>query len=554
MNASRPTAVGRANSMLAFGENSAIVTALVAQAGPKAAAGIRFKGPVRCDESTLEHLNAIVLPIVERICASLGMPCLGAVICVRTPGAVSANDLPSCVSGYSLDAATLVALLSACTGLPVLQGVAITGHIASTDGDIAAVSALPAKLQAAAADPDIEVVVYPHLEASLSSMAPAAAEQAAGALAQARERLRVSAVCDVAELCQAVFTEQGIIMAALRHGFFGRSATAAIAEDPVGRAAEWILADHEGRFWTVLERLLLAGEIDAARKLLRARARFQIEREAYAEGLGRRLLQLLQSLPPAVLRIKSVPPLLSMRDCIELSQFAAESDYDDVRALQQAAAGKSLSRAAPVVEPEASTPRAPQSGNAALDAVLSEINALTLAKRIGLPIDAARASYQLESSTVDSKVEFLDIVTGFGLHLLRRSGWAPAPLDATAAAAEGLDLLRKAFPAEEQYNAALAEAMHGTKGGLRVVLDAITDRFKKDQSAKHVNRVLVEALDPLDHEEKVAFMTAFLARLAPHLSADIRSEPPERFAGHWKEITRAYVESLDRVNELLRTF
>lgn len=551
---------GRAKTVLVFGNGDA-ATAALSSVIVQAHAGrrrehVHFSGPVTFDETTAEHVRGLVAPIADRVFELLSLPRRDLEIPMTNLGAASGGDLAARVSGFSADVPILLAILSARLGMPVPNDLVATGHLASAVGEIAFVKAIPAKLTAALADPSIQRFVHPDLdrEISLRVLTPNEAQRATGAIASAKETIRTVSVGDIAELVQAVFADEAIVHAGLRERFFAAHMPESAAPDPLVRTARFLAEGNENRFWIVLERLLLAGESDAARRLLAARARYQIERETYAEGFGRRLLQLLQSLPPAVLRIKSVRPLLSMRSCIELSQFAAENDYDDVQALHLVAAGKPLNRSAPVIDPEASTQRPPESGNATLDVVLSEINALTLAERIGLPIDAARAWYQLGSSTVDSKDEFQDIVTAFGQHLLRRSGWATTPLDPAAAAAEGLDLLRKAFPAEEQYNAALAEAVHGAKGGLRVVLDAITDRFKKEQTAKHVNRVLVEALDPLDHEEKVAFMTAFLARLAPHLTADIQSEPPERYAGHWKEITRAYVESLDRVNELLRTF
>ena len=67
-----------------------------------------------------------------------------------------------------------------------------------------------------------------------------------------------------------------------------------------------------------------------------------------------------------------------------------------------------------------------------------------------------------------------------------------------------------------------------------------------------MNRVLKEALDPLDWDSKVSLMAALLERLKPHLPAELQHEPPERFAHDYETIVQIYVHSLDRVKERLK--
>ena len=50
----------------------------------------------------------------------------------------------------------------------------------------------------------------------------------------------------------------------------------------------------------------------------------------------------------------------------------------------------------------------------------------------------------------------------------------------------------------------------------------------------------------------LALMRALLARLAPHLPPDIVDQPPERYANHFEAVARAYVDSMERVNQLMR--
>ena len=101
--------------------------------------------------------------------------------------------------------------------------------------------------------------------------------------------------------------------------------------------------------------------------------------------------------------------------------------------------------------------------------------------------------------------------------------------------------------------AALAEARNATNGGLRYIFDLMTEQFKHDQLEKHINFVLKSELDPLDWDGKVALIDALLASLKAHLPTEIISQPPERYAGHYDNIVRAYVESMDQVKLFFRT-
>ena len=80
----------------------------------------------------------------------------------------------------------------------------------------------------------------------------------------------------------------------------------------------------------------------------------------------------------------------------------------------------------------------------------------------------------------------------------------------------------------------------------------MTERYKAEQQASHTTGILREALDSLDWDASVAFMAAFLDRIGPHLPAELRSQPPQRFARHYEEIVKAYVRSLDSVRQVLR--
>lgn len=553
-------AIGRAKTALVFNQGEearAVITAVVASVRDDTDADrIRFSGSVVFEPAAVQHVVKVILPIADRVTLSLGLPRRNYTLSVANLGAASASDLGVEVSGFSADLPVLLTLLSASLDMSIPSNLVSTGHVASPDGDLAAVKALPTKIGAAVADEAIQRFVYAATgrDRSLDLLAPAELQRIEQALDWARDKLSVICVADVAELTEAVFDDEAIALASLRSGFLAMSVATQGDMHPIGRTVAYLARGNDERFWSALERRLLAEDKDRADVLLQAWIAAHVGKRSYPSGFGVRLLQLVRSLPPAVRRLRTMMPLLSTRDCIVLSQFAGDADHDDVRSLYAAATR--------VEEPHlrACHPEESQlvlTGNdqpdSLLDAVLAAIEPLHLAKQIAIPIDSARATYTLGSSVATCYEEFSDVVASFYLHLLRHTGVVSGPVLPRSVAADALELLERAFSRNGGVKGAFAEARDGTRGGLRYVLDVIADWHRYEEQRKQVRRVLSEALDPLDWNRKVAFIQALLDRLAPHLPAEIRSQPPTRFARHWEEIVQAYAQSLGQVHLLLRT-
>ena len=557
---SRPATIGRAKTVLVFGQGQsakAVVTTIIAKLRRRSGRKrLCFAGPVVFGAELIEHLRHTVLPAIDQIAQLLDLKRRNFELSVVNLGAASVSDIGLSVSGYSADLAVLLALLSAQLKMPLDQDVVVTGHVASSDGDIRPVKSLPAKLAAAAQDPDVEVFVYPSLKAdgSLRVLAPEGKDRTETAIIAAKDEIRTIAVGDICELVGFGLDDEAMVLGSLRSGFFELEETPDSQGTPVERMVMLLATCNEQRFWRVLEGHLLSGTAASAKGLLLARARYHVRRKRYPEGFGRELLLLVQSLPPATLRLKIAFPLLPMDKCLQMGRFAGHADHQDLQCLLDAALGRISSRTEKPGTEVKSAVQEQSAASAAVDTVASQIGADALAEKIGLPIDTARATYVMPEVTIESHDVFHDTIAAFYLALLRHTGAAGASTDNQAVASEAYSLLERAFRDQGGANAALAEARHGTKGGVRFVLDVMTEQFKNEQQTKHVSRILKEALDPLDWDATVAFMAAFLERIGPQLPPEMRSQPPQRFARHYQEIVQTYVRSVDRVKELLRTF
>ena len=143
--------IARVNTVLVYksGTSSrAVVSTVVAKVLPhKSQTRIRFVGPVKFNDKSIAYLNDVVWSIANVILKALGSKNKSFEISIVNLEAASALDLNCTVGGYSADVAVLLALLSASLQFAIPMDSVVTGHIASTDGDIRIVKEIPAKIK-----------------------------------------------------------------------------------------------------------------------------------------------------------------------------------------------------------------------------------------------------------------------------------------------------------------------------------------------------------------------------------------------------------------------
>ena len=550
---------GRVNLVLVLGQEqeatAALSTVVVYAFEQKNDERICITGPTTIHEKTAKHLKEMVIPIVDQILETLALPQKNFEICVTNIEVSSINDIGLSISGNSLDVPILIGMISAALEIPINKDILSTGHIASLNGDIRMVSGLQAKLKAAIDSRFVNTFVHPDLDqdGSLDSLSPAKKQRIAGAIAMAKRTLYLTAIRDINDLVRVAFSDEHIVLASLKTGFYETSSPGSNTDSPIGKAARFLCLNNTLRFWKTLERQLMEARNNDVRNFLHAMADFHLQQKTYPKNIGHNLFQLMQSLPPETRRFKITFPLLPMTQCIGLSQFAKESDHEDVKFLFNATSGEIIEQSTRLSENMSSGDAgADEYGNDRLSLIFSEIGADALSV-IGLPIDLARATYLLDSLNVRSYNDFVDTITSFFIHLVRHTRKISEPVDRATAGGEAIALLERAFSRNGGFNAALSESKTPVNGGLRFILDRLVEQFKMEQQEKHVNHILKSALDPLDWESKVDLMEALLKHLQPHLPADILSQSPDRFAGQYEAIVKAYVRSSDQIKSLFRS-
>jgi hypothetical protein len=557
----RSPEIGRAKTVIIHSETArepvGIVSEIVSRVSPEDdGERLVVLGPVYFRDKSWQHIKSIVLPVIDRITEGLNISKRHYEVSVVNAGATGASGTGIEIGGFSADLPLALAILSSSLQLAIRQDVVSTGHIASLAGDVAPVRGLPAKLKAAIQAPGVSAFIVPDLDkdSSLKSLTPIEYQAAKESLLARKGEIRIYSIRTIFDAIKILMEDESIVLGSLKSGFFNMSATAGDTEGVLSRAIAHLAEGNEKRFWDALEHLILDHHTENAHSLLRSYADFHIRNHRYPEKLGEKLFRLVISLPPATRKLDYLFPLLPMASCIELSQHAKGNDHDDVRQLHKAAFGEGLDGLSHQVKETGAIQLSGDSGEKGLvEKIMAELSEDNLAEKVGQRYDEARGRFVMSSVTVKDGFEFNETITAFYAHMFRHTSSSAGSLERSALSSDALDLLEEAFGHKGGYRAALSEGKHGTNGGMRVVLDTITEHFKQKEKGKYINRVFKESIDPSDWDAKVRLTAALQERIEPYLPADLKGLPARKLARHWEEIIRCYVESMDKVSDLFKS-
>lgn len=532
----------------------AFVTPITARIRPaRGRRRLQVCGPARLDLLLLQHVLDTILPLIDLIADLLHL-------FVRRPtfelsfancAAASVLERGMCITDFSADVALFLATFAALLHLRLPQNVVATGHMRSREGELGPVAHLGLRVDAVRRTRGLRRFVYPTMpeDLSLEALGPHDTAGAGLALARASHQLSIRTAADVYELVRIVFDQPTeIVRASLKAGFFRRAGQVEDDGSAVSAIAQYLTSDLDAYFWQALETQLLAGDTRAARELVTLHARFQERSGVYSSGWGRRLLSLVSSLPGTMLAIKSPFPLLTPRSCAALAKYATADDHADLACLQQAVSG-SFERPGQATQSGAEQHQV----RAVTQAILDEISVKTLATKIGQPIDTARLGFSPVSNTTTSTREFDETVTSLHLAMLRCLGTDPGPANIHYTA-EALALLSRAFATEGGTPAARVEAATGTHGGLRFVLDKLTDQLTHELQIAHIRQVAETTINARPWHERRLIIDTLCAEVTGPGLAELPESRREQLTQHAAEFLVDYVRIRDELHRRLRSF
>lgn len=547
--------IGRAKTALVSDSQKAVISAIVARGTEQQAEGkrLRFCGTVKFSGSIRKRIKDTILPIIDRIVDTLDLDGKNFEISAVNLGAASAQDVGITVSGFSADLAIILAMLSEALQIPVSDNFVATGHIASGEGDISAVKGIPAKAKAAKKDNSIKWFIQPNFEKdeSLKALFPDQRARSIEAIDPGERSLRSKEVGNIGQLIRLVFTEENIVRASLREGFYNISKIPAQFNNPLQDVVSFLTENNQKRFWDILDYHFLSGHCEKSRELLRSFAQFYIRRKEYPKGFGARLFQLIRSVPPALRKLKIDFPILDQGLCNDLITFAGNDDYDDISLLLDAVRGRNIANSSPInIQPEI---QVSDSEGMVFDTIVSMINEQALAEKFGI-IDSARACFALSSPEIETYQSFIDILEAYIIHLQRHIGSSFEMPNTDASRNKAVELLKKTFYNKGGDKAAFVRARDGTQGGIRSILDMITEQCKAEKQDAYIDRVLKDAIPDMTLDERVKCIQAIMKKIGQFLPEEIRNQPPKRFARNddtLRTIILTYVKCRDKFNQSL---
>jgi len=545
-------AIGRAKAVITSPAGGIITTLIARKTNTQTSERLAFSGSVVFEDAVITHISSSVFPIVESILASLDIPVPSLDLSAVNSAATSSSDIGMTIQGFSADIPIFLALLSAALELPVCQDMVFTGHIASPDGDVNQVKGLSQKSEAAVLDPGITTFVFPNLysDMSLKVLKPKEYETVKASVHGCRGRIRLIQISSIADLLEKTLDSDSIVTASLRSGFFYGS-NRGEKGNHVYWSAQYLTQSNPKRFWNAMEKTLFSKNSKRCHELLRLFATYHISAEKYPSRAGEQLNRLVLSLPLPVKNIPGLFPLLPKEQYITLIQYAGKKDHTDISYLHNSLYRETGSQRSSISAPRQKT-YGKKDEYRPIDAVLDQLNQDYIETQVTRVYDEARASFILDKITVNSHEELLAVLTGFYTHVLRYNDSETGHVDQACMETEALDLFTRAFPGKQRNRDALAEARHGTRGGIRYILDTLTEFLKQEARQKYIVKTFNDAIDPLDYEARLAMIKDLLKREEGRLPSDITSQPPEKFADDYEAIIQAYVESITKVTDIFK--
>jgi hypothetical protein len=190
-----------------------------------------------------------------------------------------------------------------------------------------------------------------------------------------------------------------------------------------------------------------------------------------------------------------------------------------------------------------------------LEYLLTALDDVVIAREVAVPHDEARMLYSLSKNTVDSFDEFSDVIADYYNYHVGRCVAHGGFLSRTEAAGRAKEVIEQEYRRQGGNTmTAYNDAHDGTNGGVRIVLDRITEKLKAESVERYVRDAFDRYVDPSSWEQKVDIMRQFIARFGHMLSSSIHAHQPERYAQNYEELIKQYVESLRNTSSVFRRF
>jgi len=185
--------------------------------------------------------------------------------------------------------------------------------------------------------------------------------------------------------------------------------------------------------------------------------------------------------------------------------------------------------------------------------LMAELDERNIARRVGIPHDEARMRYALSSNTVQNFDEFTRIISDYYSRHFTACVSHGGRLSASEAASAAKELLEREYRRRGgDIVTAYNDAHDGTNGGMRVILDTISEGLKAESVERYIRDAFDRYVAPNLWEQKVEIIRQFIVQCGVHLASSIQADQPERYASNFRELIMAYRAGLQRTSSIFR--
>lgn len=502
---------------------------------------VSFSGDLVFSESMVTHLKTVIVLLVDSILDQLNVMKPSWAITIHIPTAVASSNQGLQITGHSFDLPFFLSLLSSALRLPIRQEILYTGALFSSNGEIGFVESLAEKAHAARGNSTISGFCYPNPDSdtSLKQLKPNAYRDAIGQLRACRGRITLIETETITDVLEKTCTEKALLTASMKAGYYG--AEVGTPETTIETAVHILTKEPRQRLLHVLKELIIEKQPDRIQELITRIVDFHIDRERYPSGIGNDLNTLFGSFPPALITSSVPSPLIDHESMATLERLATPVDKLDMTLLKQINTSRERNHDLPHTNYQ--DKKSSSSVELLLNHILEEVNSDRLDHDISLPIDMAREQFYLESTTVESYDELIQVLSRFYRHMYNQRHYDQPIPDEQRITTEAIALAQIAYAQPHSFEELVRNARKGTNGGLRTILDTLTDHLKEEAKKNRLLKVFNEAIDPLDHEQKTELMKLLMERYKNTIPLDFRAEQTEYYTEHLEQIVQIILEA-----------
>ena len=547
-------AIGRTKIILSIEDSepaSGFLAVLSAEIDNNLKEEVNFRGPGEFAPSTQEHIRSIIYPLITKILTKLKINPTPIVISLANVGAASIQKQKLYVKGFSADIPIFLSILSIYLNIPLPQDYVITGHISSNQGDISLVEAIPGKIHGTMRYSEISHFVCPDpdMDQSAKIINPGSTEEIKISIANAKKNIKFILLKSLSDLIGTVIKEQAMLYSALRSGFYNQCTITSTSLYPHYVFVQKLSQNHEERFWNFISESLFADRKDTVQNLISLHIQHQVKINSYPQDFGSHFFNILSSLPPSKRPKRIIDHFitgLEMRNLANLADDHNISDFmhfvETISSYDTVPSGKAIKN-----------PESDDEYDHLFTFLLDELDEINIVRTVTGPIDNARGTYLLGKNQLEDYNEFLAVIESFYLHIIRSTGTLLKPFQHSKVGPEALSLLNRSFRSETGVETAWRQSKLGLNGGLRSVLDMMTDQYKEEKTKEHVEYIIAENLDPDNWPDSIKFGEAEKRYFKQILPVDINELSANEIALDYKNVIRTIINTLDSLKRFFRT-